>query len=64
MLEGIKAAISELPFISFEEYFQNYVMNVQDSNISYEVSFFIRNNFVDVLTLDKVISDLHREMEQ
>lgn len=57
MLETIKKAIEEVPFISFEEYFTNYVMAVQDVNIDNEVSFMLRNNSLTTLALDKLINN-------
>ncbi len=56
MLEVIKHIIKELPCISFEQYFQNYVMKVQDSSIDSEVSFLIRNNFPSINSMIKLIN--------
>lgn len=55
MLERIKAMLDS-PFISFEEYFQNYVMEVQDSSIDEEVSFLFRNNFPSANSMIRLIN--------
>ena len=61
-LKTIKTEISNLPYISFEEYFQYYVMEVQDSNIDMEMSFFLNNNFISYDILSNMISDTGREL--
>ncbi len=61
-LKTIKTEISNLPYISFEEYFQHYVMEVQDSNIDTEMSFFLNNNFISYDILSDMISDTRREL--
>lgn len=48
MLETIKNIINDeaknAPFISFEQYFTRYVMQVQDENIDLEVAQLLRRN--------------------
>jgi len=48
MLETIKKIINDeaknAPFISFEQYFTRYVMQVQDENIDLEVAQLLRRN--------------------
>lgn len=55
MLETIKRTIKEVPFISFEEHFLLYLMQVQDDNIDNEVAFLLRNNLLSVMSVDKLI---------
>ena len=55
MLEMISKAIAELPELTFEQYFQNYVTSVQDNNIENEVQFILRNNFLNVMSVAKLI---------
>lgn len=55
MLETILQTINNIPSISFEEYFTNYVMEIQDANIDSEVSFLLRNNFLASADIDKLM---------
>ena len=55
MLATVKHCMEASPFISFEQYFANYVMQVQDSSIEYELQFVLRNNFLDVRMMDRLI---------
>lgn len=54
MLETVKSTINNLPSISFEEYYTQYVMQMQDMNIDNEVSFLLRNNCLTSLDIDKL----------
>lgn len=56
MLETVKQIINESPFISFEQYFTQYVMDVQDASIDAEVAFLLRNNSVTCLLLNRVMN--------
>ena len=56
MLETLKQAIYDLPCISFEEYYQYYVMDIQDMNIYSEVASMTRNNIVDSSVINKLIN--------
>lgn len=55
MLETVKTTIKNVPFITFEEYFIQYVMYMQDANIDNEVTFVMRNNSLTPLAVDKLI---------
>lgn len=57
MLETVKQSINNLPCISFEEYYQYYVMDVQDHNIDAEVSFMVRNNNISSRILNQIIGN-------
>lgn len=59
MLETIKAYIKELPDEDFDEFYQNYIFEVQDQNIELEVSSI---KTADILSLDKLIAKLHKEL--
>lgn len=61
MLETIKTKINDSPFISFEQYFQNYVMKIQDTNIDNEVAFLMRNNSLTTVLLNKVMNSEVKE---
>ena len=56
MLETVKKLISNSPFITFDEYFQDYVMKVQDSSIDEEISFLFRNNFPSANSMIQLIN--------
>jgi len=60
MLETIKRLIKE-PCISFGQFFQNYVMSVQDESIKQEISFLLRNNFLSANAMEKLIN---KELEE
>ena len=60
MLETLKQTMNDLPCISFEEYYQRYVMDVQDTSIDSEVSYLLRNNSMSSVIINKVIN---REVE-
>ena len=59
MLETVKRYIKELPDQDFEDFYQNYIFNVQDQNITVEVS---SVKTTDILSLDKLIAKLHKEL--
>lgn len=59
MLESIKSYINDSPNISFEDYYRNYIFEVQDQNIEAEVKS-VKSS--DILSLDKLIAKLHKEL--
>ena len=59
MLETVKRYIKELPDQDFEDFYQNYIFNVQDQNITVEVS---SVKTTDILSLEKLIAKLHKEL--
>ena len=59
MLETIKTYIDELPEMDFDDYYQNYIFEVQDQNLELEVSSL---KTADILSLDKLIAKLHKEL--
>jgi len=63
MLETMKQTIINLPSITFEQYFTEYVMQIQDTNIDNEVSFLLRNNFLSSLDIDKLTSNELRNLQ-
>lgn len=63
MLETVRSYIaSDLPCISFEEYYVNYMMRMQDQNIDDELRFLLRNNFMDATVLDTLIESTYKGM--
>lgn len=59
MLDTIKGYIKELPEQDFDDYYQNYIFRVQDQNLLAEVGG-IKTS--DIMSLDKLISKLHKEL--
>lgn len=59
MLATIKRSISEVQAdtSSFQQYFTNYVMDVQDRNIDQELAYMLTHNVVDVQFVDRAITD-------
>lgn len=59
MLATIKQSISEVQAdtSSFQQYFTNYVMEVQDRNIDQELAYMLTHNVVDVQFVDRAITD-------
>lgn len=55
MLDMVKQLI-EKPCISFEQFYQNYVMKMQDVSIDNEVTFLLRNNFPSSNSILKLIN--------
>ena len=58
MLETIKTYI-ETPNIPFDEYYQRYIFEVQDTNIEAEVGS-IKTD--DILSLDRLVAKLHKAL--
>ena len=63
MLETIKRLINE-PCISFEQFFQQYVISVQDESIKQEISFLLKNNFLSANAITKLIDHELKEQKQ
>lgn len=56
MLETVKKAISELPKESFNQYYMNYILEIQDKSIDEEFKYLRRHNKLDILNIDRWIS--------
>lgn len=57
MLQTVKDYINNLSDESFQNFYTHYIMQVQDSNIEEEFKFLITHNNLDVLSIDKLISN-------
>lgn len=55
MLDTVKRLVNA-PYISFGDFFQNYIMHVQDSAIEQEITFLLRNNFLSANSMLKLIN--------
>jgi len=58
MLESVKNYIKELPEEDFNEYYQKYILNVQDDNLSLETQF----NGTTFISINKLITSINREL--
>ena len=61
MLGTIKAYIKDLPEDTFDVFYQKYIFRVQDMNIEAEVNS-VKTN--DILSLDRLIARLHKELQE
>lgn len=57
MLETIRKTIDELPDKSFEEVFNEYLMEVQDNSINLEVDYTFKKLHDDIVDISIVISN-------
>ena len=55
-LPTILSEIKRSPYISFEEYFQSYVISVQDTLIDEEMRFLSRNNFLSIRAIERLLN--------
>ena len=62
MLETVKATIAALPDRPFAQHFQDYVMLVQDEQISAEIASLLRHNTLDVVVMSKVIQQNYERL--
>lgn len=56
MLESIKTIIEELPDVSFDEYYQMYICDVQDQNIMVEINS-VKTD--EIISLNSLLSKLN-----
>lgn len=57
MLEQVMSEIRRTPYISYTEFFAEYVMDVQDRQLEDEISFVLKNNELDVKSLHRLIDE-------
>lgn len=57
MLDTVKQCIKDVPDISFQEFFQMYVLSVQDSNIDREFSYLVNRNVLGVDSMGALIKN-------
>lgn len=64
MLETVKSDLFKIQedSISFEQYYQMYIMKMQDEHIAQEFTYMLNNNIVSVDLLDRAISDAYKEL--
>lgn len=64
MLETVKDYISCIPNKSFNQYFVEYMIAVQDSNIEEEISYLLSHNTLDVLSMGRVIEKTYKGLRE
>ena len=57
MLETVKACIEDAPKTSFSEFFQEYVLSVQDFNIDREFKYLVNRNILGVTNMSALIQN-------
>lgn len=64
MLATVKADIAQekLDTTPFGVFFNQYVMQVQDTNIDQELAYMLKNNVVSVDMIDRAIADAFKEV--
>lgn len=62
MLDTIKQYIKNISDITFNEYYQSYIMQVQDRNIESELKHLSARNVLSLYTMDQLIADTVKEM--
>lgn len=60
MLETVKSYILDLDDTTFEQYLDQYAMNVQDANISSEVTF--NSKHLNILDIERLTQDQHERL--
>ena len=61
MLDKIKQYISDLPNIDFDDYYQQYILDVQDINLSLEFKY---SNISDHLSIEALLAKIHGELNR
>lgn len=59
MLEIVKSCIENLDTISFNLYFVNYIIKVQDINLENEFKYLESHNCMSISKVDKLISNTY-----
>ena len=62
MLQTIKSYIKETANTSFAEYYQNYLMTIQDLNIQLELKYLQVQNLLDVNSVDLITDSAYKEL--
>lgn len=62
MLKTIIEYIDKIHLLSFYEYYQSYILKVQDSSIDLEFQYMLQNNIIDVKFIDRAIVDAYKQI--
>lgn len=62
MLATVKSTISSVPYITFEQHFTKYVMDIQDTNIDEEMSFLLRHNVLTPKMVARIVDTTYERL--
>ena len=62
MLETISSLICSVDDVSFEQYFNQYIMDIQDTNILSEIKFNIERNHCTILDIERLAQSDHERL--
>lgn len=62
MLKTVRNYIDQLPTCTFPEYYQNYIISIQDRNIDAEFKNLIKYNKLSVKKLDLLIAGIYERI--
>lgn len=63
MLATIKKQIADVTDLTFSEYYRQYIMSIQDSNIEYEFKFMLKRNILNVNSMQLLIDNTYERLK-
>ncbi len=64
MLKMIKEEIASIPDMKFSEYYNLYIMSVQDSNIDREIRFLMNRNILNSDLMQALIANTYEGLKE
>ena len=62
MLENVKNSIHDVTTQTFEAFFDEYVMSVQDFNLITEIQHNVRKNDSDIMNIERLANEQHERL--
>lgn len=56
ILSSVRKQLNNLPNVSFQEFFTDYIIQVDNESINNEMNSLVRMNKLDVMGLDKLVN--------
>ena len=56
ILSSVRSKLNRLPDVSFQEFFTDYIIQVDNESINNEMNSLVRMNKLDVMGLDKLVN--------
>lgn len=56
ILSSVRSILKRLPDVSFQEFFTDYIIQVDNESINNEMNSLVRMNKLDVMGLDKLVN--------
>ena len=56
ILSSVRSKLKRLPDVSFQEFFTDYIIQVDNESINNEMNSLVRMNKLDVMWLDKLVN--------